>query len=132
MDMPTAGCSKKAVLAVGLVIGLVVACLVGSTLVTDRLCRQGFDRRLPVYPGAAIQWERHNFLSAFGMGETVMALTSPDDPDTVHAWYTTTTAEAIRGSVDDVPMRLTRGEWTVDPDEDGTGAQIILHGLCVN
>jgi hypothetical protein len=92
----------------------------------------GLRQAAAVYPGAAIKWERHNFLSAFGMGETVMALTSPDNPETVRAWYTTTTAAALRASVDDVPLRLTRGEWTVDPGEDGTGAQIILHGLCVN
>jgi len=132
MDTPTAGCSKRAALAVALVFGLVAACLAGSALVTDTLCRQGFDRRLPVYPGAAVKWERHNFLSAFGMGETVMTLTSPDAPETVRAWYAATTAAAIRDSVDDVPLRLTRGEWTVDLDEDGTGSQIILHGLCVN
>ena len=58
------------------------------------------------------------------MGETVMVLTTPDDETTVHDWYASTTAAAIRGSLDDVPMRLTRGEWTVDAAEDGTGAQI--------
>ena len=132
MDYPTAGCSRRSVLGVLMVMGLVVVCLIGSALVTDSLCQQGFARRLPIYPGAEVKWERHNFLSAFGMGETVLVLTTPDNAETVREWYTTATATAIRGSVDDVPMRLTRGEWTVDAEDDGSGTQIILHGVCVN
>lgn len=131
MDYPTAGCSRRSVLAVLLIMVLMLACLAGSALVTDSLCQQGFAKRLPLYPDAEVKWERHNFLSKFGMGETVLVLTTPDDEETVHDWYVTTTAAAIRGSIDDIPMRLTRGEWTVDAEEGG-GAQIILHGVCVN
>lgn len=131
MDQPRAGCSRRAALSVLLIIGLIAVCLGAATVAADRVCVNGFNERLPLYPGATVKWERHNFLTVFGMGETVMTLYSPDDPDTVRSWYARTTSDASKRAISDALLRMAQSEWTVNRAEDGTGSQIILHGVCM-
>jgi len=131
MDRENVGCSRRAVLSTALVIGLMVVVLGGLGLTIDRICVANLTLRLPQYPGATVVWERHNLLTPFGMGETVMMLTTPDSPETVREWYARHTGEVLRANVKNPFFQWGRGEWIVDPAQDGPGSQIILHGLCM-
>jgi hypothetical protein len=131
MDRTSSGCSRRAVLGTILVFAGVCGCLGLTGLAADRICVTNLNARLPVYPGAAVVREQHNFLTSFGMGETVLQLASEDDPAVVREWYARHTGEIMRERVNDRLFQLTRGEWVVDQAQDGTGSQIILHGVCM-
>jgi hypothetical protein len=131
MDQPAGGCSRRAVMGTLAIIIAMLACLGGTMLAADRICAANLKLRLPVYPGAETVWERHNFLSRFGMGETVITLHSDEAPDTVREWYARHTGEVLRAKVNDRLFQLARGEWVVDPAQEGSGSQIILHGTCL-
>jgi len=60
-----------------------------------------------------------------------MMLTTPDSPETVREWYARHTGEVLRANVKNPFFQWGRGEWIVDPAQDGPGSQIILHGLCM-
>ena len=50
------------------------------------MCYNTLSKRLPVYPGAAITFERAS-LRRYGMGETIMILDTDDAPAEVREWY---------------------------------------------
>ncbi len=131
MDRETTGCSRRAIVSTLIVLGLMLACLGGTGLAVDRICAANLNLRLPRYPGAEVTWERHNLLAPFGMGETVMRLHTGDDPAAVREWYARNTGEVLRANVNNAFFQWTRGEWVVDPAQDGPGSQIILHGTCM-
>jgi hypothetical protein len=121
-----------------LVFILLFGCIGISLLATDRVCYAGLSQRLPIYPNAEIVYRSHNFISELGMGNTVITLYSPDDPDTVRSWYGRTTGEFLQNSLQsgDPIIRLQRviaqTDWSITRAEDGIGSQIILFGTCAN
>ena len=127
------GCSRRALLAVLLVIGGMLACISLSFVGVDAMCYSSLSQRLPIYPGATITLEQHNFLRTFGMGETVMILDSDDPPDVVQSWYGRTTYEGQRRAKanHDPFYYMATGRYSVTTAEDGTGSQIVLSGGCV-
>ncbi len=128
------GYGKRSLLSCGVIILLIVLCGGVMTFTFDRLCLSTMTQRLPIYPGAQMVVERHNMLSAFGMGETYAELYSPDAPDVVSKWYGNTAGtyqiNAVRNG--DPTYNLGRSNWTVNQAADGKGSQIQLYGICVN
>lgn len=131
MDYETVGCSRRAWVSTLIVLGLMLTCLGGLGFTIDRICVTNMALRLPRYPGAEVVRERHNLVTSFGMGETVLQLHSDDDPDVVREWYARNTGEVLRANVRNAFFQWTRGEWVVDPAQEGDGSQIILHGTCM-
>lgn len=131
MDRETVGCSRRALASTLLVLVLMLACLGGLGFTVDRICAANLALRLPVYPGAEVVRDRHNFITTFGMGETILQLHSEDDPAAVREWYARNTGEVLRENVNNAFFQWTRGEWVVDPAQEGEGSQIILHGTCM-
>ncbi len=64
---------------------VMVLCVVVTTLVVDRTCISDLKPRLPIYSNATIKLEQHNFLTQFGMGESVMILHSDDAVEVVRS-----------------------------------------------
>ncbi len=130
----SSGYSKRTLLGCGVIILLIFLCGGITTFTLDRLCVSTMTQRLPIYPGAQTVVERHNSMTAFGMGETYVELYSPDVPDVVSKWYGNTAGtyqiDAVRN--DDPFYKLGRSNWTVNLAEDGKGSQIQLYGTCVN
>ncbi len=120
----------------GCLVVVVAIVLCSSTLMfaTDRICYGNLSQRLPIYPNAEIKTRSHNLFTEFGMGNTVMVLTSPDDPDTVRSWYGVQTGTYLREALrNNTPFfRMAQGQWDVTRGADGIGSQIILYGTCVN
>ena len=112
---------------------LLFACLGSISFVLDQACMTTLTRRLPIYPDAETRVERHSFFRAFGVGETYFQLYTPDDPDTVQAWYGREVGTYMRQAVrdNDPFLRLGSGQWRVRRDESGTGSEITLFGTCV-
>jgi hypothetical protein len=121
-----------------IIVILLFGCIGISLLAADRVCYAGLSQRLPIYPNAEIVYRSHNFLTELGMGNTVITLYSPDDPDTVRSWYGRTTGEFLQDSLNsgDPIIRLQRviaqTDWSITRAEDGIGSQIILFGTCAN
>jgi len=118
------------------IVAAVILCSGVSVIAADRICYSNLTQRLPIYPGATIKSREHNFLSEFGMGNTVMVLTSPDAPSVVQSWYSVHTGNYLRDALrNNTPFfRMAQGQVSVteNPDDPtGKGSQIILFGTCV-
>jgi hypothetical protein len=115
------------------VIGAMFVCVGISFVGVDAMCYSSLSQRLPVYPGATVTLERHNFMRAFGMGETVMILDSDDPPDVVQRWYGRITYDGQQRAREnhDPFYYMATARYSVTVAEDGTGAQVILSGGCV-
>lgn len=133
MDDRPYGCSRRALLSILIVIGVLFGCIIVSFVGVDAMCYSSLSQRLPYYPGATVTLERHNFLRPFGMGETIVILDSDDPPETVQKWYGQKTYEGQqRAKENHDPFYYTAtGKYSVTTAEDGTGSQIILSGGCV-
>jgi hypothetical protein len=124
----------RPVLGCLVVIIAVMLCSGTAFVVADRLCYSNLSQRLPIYPNATVISREHNFLSEFGMGNTVLVLISPDDPDTVRSWYAKETGAYLRESLrNNTPFfRMAQGQFDVTADPaNPSGSQIILYGTCV-
>lgn len=115
-----------------LIVGIAMLLCIGvTTIVVDGACYSDMEGRLPIYPNATIKVQQHNFFRQFGMGESVMILHSDDPSATVRDWYSRTVGEVVYADVQQGTIRhMGRTNWTVGPDEAGTGSQIILYGRC--
>ncbi len=124
----------RTLIGCGLVVVLVLVCIGGAVFAVDRVCYASLSQRLPIYPNAGIVSRVHNFLTEFGMGNTVFVLYSPDDPATVRAWYAQQTSDYLERAMagGDLGFRMAQAEWSADRAEDGSGTQIILFGTCAN
>lgn len=110
---------------------ILTACLSVTALGLDGMCVSSVGSRLPIYPGATLEMERHSFLRATGMGETVMILYTPDDPQTVTAWYARTVGQVLRENALKRVPQIGAADWNVTRAEDGVGSQIILYSYCM-
>ncbi len=115
-----------------------IVCSSSAFLTVNAVCSAYLPQRLPVYPGAEVVAQTHNFISPFGMGITTMVLYSDDQPDAVRSWYGVTTGTFLRESLQSGDLvttfgrRVARVDWSVIRAEDGIGTQIILYANCVN
>ena len=120
------------------VLAMMLLCGAVTSFTVDRICYAGLSQRLPIYPNAEVQMRSHNMFSEFGMGNTVIVLHSPDEPEVVRSWYAQQTGGYIRETmqsgafIDRVAQRIAQGDWDVTREEDGNGSQILLFGTCVN
>jgi hypothetical protein len=118
------------------VIVALMVCSGTAFVAVDRLCYGNLSQLLPIYWNATVKSRTHNFLSEFGMGNTVLILTSPDDPDTVRSWYGKQTSAYLSEARRNNPPFYHLAHWQVDvthnPDDPtGSSSQIILFGTCV-
>jgi hypothetical protein len=120
------------------VVGAIFACVTVSLLGINGVCAAYLPQRLPYYPGAQVISEAHNFISAWGMGNTVATLYTPDDTETVRSWYGVQIGTFLRGAVQnptpitDLGRQLARVDFDITRAEDGVGTQILLFGTCLN
>ena len=110
----------------------VVACSGVTVLAVDQLCYTTLSQRIPLNPNAEVREERHNFIRAWGMGETYFELYTPDGGDAVGEWYGSTAGrysrEALRSN--DVAYLLGTAERSFRRADDGVGTFIQLYGTC--
>lgn len=131
MDERQAPGCRRMILGTLVVIVAMVLCITTITLVVDKSCVDDMKARLPIYPNATIKLQQHNFLTQFGMGESVMVLHSDEKDDIVREWYSKTIGAVVYADVQKgIVKHMGRTNWTVGPDEAGTGSQIILYGYC--
>ena len=118
----------------------VLICSVGSFFAVDRVCVAYLPQRLPIYPGAKIVIQNHNFATAFGMGTTAVTLYSPDPPEKVRTWYGQTVGAFLKQSINSsdfityLGRQIARVQYDITeaPPPNETGTQIILYAQCVD
>jgi hypothetical protein len=132
MDNPNIGCARRMVIVLLIIFAIMLGCGAIGSLVANRFCTDIMSQRLPIYPGATLVSEQHNLFSAFGIGETLMILHSPDPDTQVRDWYSHTVGEYNYNEArsPDFGYRISRAEWVVDPDAQKGGSTIYLHGTC--
>ena len=129
-DRQSPGC-RRMILGTLVVILALVLCVVVVSIGVDRTCVNDLKPRLPIYPNTTVKLQQHNFLTQFGMGESVMILHSDDPVEVVRDWYSKTVGAIVYADVQKGTIRhMGRTNWTVGPEETGTGSQIILYGYC--
>src|SRR5215470_13853021 len=96
MDERPYGCSRRAGLGCLLILALLFGCVGTSMLVIDAGCHNSMTQKIPIYPGAQVVSTKYNFFRPFGMGETLVLLTTDDAPDVVRNWYGTTVGAAYK------------------------------------
>jgi hypothetical protein len=125
--------SYRRVLAGCLIIAFAIfLCTSVSLLGINQVCINNLNRLLPFYPGSRVVSERHNFISSFGMGETVIELYAPENYKVVTAWYGRTVGAYMRERLQTGGINLGDGNWAVTEAEDGVGSQVLLYAKCVN
>ena len=113
------------------IIVAIVLCISVTLVGVDRTCVSDMEPRLPIYPNTTVKLQQHNFLTQFGMGESVMILHSDDPVEVVRDWYSKTVGAIVYADVQKGNIRhMGRTNWTVDEAPEGKGSQIILYGYC--
>jgi hypothetical protein len=122
----------RPVLGCLVVIVAVFVCSAVTSFAADRLCYGALSQRLPLYPNATVTSRTHNLFSEFGMGNTVVTMTTSDDPTTVRNWYGRATGTYMRSEGGgSLFFTLARGQWDVSRGTNGEGSLIILFGTCI-
>ena len=123
----------RPVLGCLVVLVAILLCSGVTMFAADRLCYGALSQRLPLYPNSTVISRTYNLFSAFGMGNTVVSITTPDDPETVRNWYGAATSAYMRaGMRGGSPFfTLAKGQWDVSRGENGEGSLIILFGTCI-
>jgi hypothetical protein len=122
----------RPVLGCLVVIVAIFLCSGVTMFAADRLCYGALSQRLPLYPDSTVISQTYNLFSAFGMGNTVVSMTTPDDQQTVRNFYgrATSTYMDSRGSGSPF-FTLAKGQWDVSRGDNGEGSLIILFGTCI-
>ncbi|HVU10957.1 MAG TPA: hypothetical protein VHD90_06750 [Phototrophicaceae bacterium] len=120
------------------IVAAVIGCSVGSFVAGNVVCAAYLPQRLPIYPGATVVFQNHNFLTPFGMGTTSTVLHSSDPPDTVRTWYGRTTGTFLKQSIENndpltfLGRQIARVQYDVSDAPEGSGSQIILYTQCLD
>src|SRR3954464_6556174 len=92
------GCRRMLVGTLAVMLAIVL-CITTVVIGVDRSCISDLGPRLPIYPNTTIKLQQHNFLTQFGMGESVMILHSDDPVETVRDWYSKTVGAIVYADV---------------------------------
>lgn len=94
---------------------------------SDQLCSYDIGRRLPYYPEATLISSDHNGIRLRGLGTTRMVFATPDDYETVAAWYRALNLEQLDKGIFNGLAAINR--WA-EPDPEGAGTLIYYVTEC--
>lgn len=107
---------------------LVFGCPGSIFIVADIACNISINTWLPPYPGAEQVSVDYNFIRPNGMGATLRVFTTPDDPETVEAFYYQHILDLTNRNV---PRGLGGTDFNAEPNPDGEGSVLALYSHCV-
>lgn len=111
-----------------LLIVVIFGCPVTATVVVDVACNTSIETWLPLYPGAETVSVDYSFIRPRAMGSTLMVQQTPDDPQTVEAFYYDHFEELVsRG----VPRGMGGTDFSAQENPDADGSLILLYSRCV-
>ncbi|MDL1924280.1 hypothetical protein FBQ95_16880 [Chloroflexi bacterium CFX3] len=119
-----------------LIFVLVFLCVGSSILALDRVCVSALSWRVPVHPESVITRQRHNFLTANGMGQSVTTYFVPGAPREIDAWYNRQVGEKLNalGRSPELSFyyNITSVAKNVGFAEDGVNTQLIVIAHCLS
>lgn len=80
------GCIRT-FLPIFMIIGGIIACSIGMTVLADVVCYSNASTWIPYYPNAEVVSESYTLFRPFGMGRTRVVLRSDDSSTVVGKWY---------------------------------------------
>ena len=107
---------------------LVFGCPGSIAVVGDIACNISIETWLPYYPGAELVSAEHNFIRVRGMGSSLMIFQTPDDPETVEAFYY---QHILDLTTDHVPRGMGATDFNAEPNPDGEGSVLALYTHCI-
>jgi hypothetical protein len=116
---PLVGCIVVPVVVVLFVIALVFG--------SDQYCRYEINQRLPVYPGATLLSQEFNGMRVRATGASQMVVSTPDDPETVQAWYRELNLERVKK---EGPPGIATVNFFVEPNPQEQGSLITYATEC--
>lgn len=119
---------KKWIRNIVLFLLLVFGCPGSAAVVADIACNVSINTWLPLYPDAETVSVEHNFIRARGLGTTLMVLKTPDDPDTVEAFYRQNIQDLVNAGT---PRGMGSTDWSAQENPDGDGTLLALYSRCI-
>jgi hypothetical protein len=116
---PLVGCVSVPILAVLFIVALVFG--------SDQYCRYEINQRLPIYPGATLVSKNFNGLRARATGASQMVYNTPDDVETVKAFYRELNLERVQR---ERPQGIATVNFLVEPNPQGEGSVISYATEC--
>jgi hypothetical protein len=111
-----------------IMVGVVVLSVITVTFIDDR-CYHDSTVWLPVYPNTTVQALDFDYFRAWGIGETIMILVSPDERITVNTWYANRMEEIGKQYTS---RGLADTDYQIRSNPDGAGTLITLSSACAN
>lgn len=126
--MDREGCAVSPIRGCFLLLVFILLFVVGVTLVMDQQCYNELSSYIPVYPGAEVELENHNFLRRYGIGETRIQFVTSDEPASVSRWY----GERFGNYVDNRVYSYVRFPEIETQERDGEEKTVVrLYGNCL-
>ena len=130
------GSIRRLVLSLTLIVVGIIVLAVLLLAAIDGQCASEINTWLPVYPGATLVSEEHDYFRPRAMGRTTGAYYTPDDSATVRRWYSEYRRALTEGRYNEAnpnaPMEAGSAatvRFDLRPAEDG-GTIIILRSEC--
>ena len=117
---------RKWIRNIVLLLILVFGCPGSIVLVADIGCNISINTWLPLYPGAEQVSVDYNFIRPRGMGSTLMVFQTPDDPETVEAFYHQNALNLVN---EGIPRGIGGMDFHAEPNPEGT--LLALYSHCV-
>jgi hypothetical protein len=118
---------KNEFLKLLLFLGLLLVCIVAAVGGVDVACSIDIAQRLPIYPNAELVDMEYTAFRPRAGGITRMWLLSPDDHQTVRAWYLKERQELLRRNSGAGIATVRR---VIEENPDGPGTTIYLASAC--
>ena len=110
-----------------LLLAIAFGCIGTVLIAGDQMCHLNIGQWTPIYPGATVISQEHDFIRLRAMGTSTIILSSPDDPETVRQFYRDNTLRLLQ---EEKSQGLASTHWAVEPNPDGEGSIIILYSEC--
>lgn len=116
---PLVGCVVVPVVAVLFIVALVAG--------SDQYCRYEINQRLPIYPNATLVSQQFNGLRVRATGASQMVFSTPDDVESVKAFYRELNLERAKK---EGPPGIATVNFFVEPNPQGEGSVISYATEC--
>jgi hypothetical protein len=119
---------RQTIFSILVILLAIMLCSIVSVLSIDELCHSEIERTLPLYPGAELVSQQHEFFRPRAMGRTYLVLATDDLAADVSQWYRDNRLKLATHAEDESGRNLSNGLATVSyrvSKDEVTGQTLI-------